>query len=181
MFNVSEEIGKIITTGNIKTALDLWAGRWQRSLLCANAWVKTIAVDNGNMPMWQFDQTLLDNTNISFIQSNIEEYLLEKNNGFDLILLINVIAFIKKENFLSDILIKITNSVNPQWYLLLSFFFDDDPTMQWPNTNFYTFDDFAFLKDEFDVIKEDDIRNDDLHKPYGAHKHHMWYLIIRKK
>jgi 2-polyprenyl-3-methyl-5-hydroxy-6-metoxy-1,4-benzoquinol methylase len=66
------------------------------------------------MPMWQFDQTLLDNTNISFIQSNIEEYLLEKNNGFDLILLINVIAFIKKENFLSDILIKITNSVNPQ-------------------------------------------------------------------
>jgi hypothetical protein len=71
--------------------------------------------------------------------------------------------------------------VNPQWYLLLSFFFDDDPTMQWPNTNFYTFDDFAFLKDEFDVIKEDDIRNDDLHKPYGAHKHHMWYLIIRKK
>jgi len=45
--------------------------------------------------------------------------------------------------------------------------------MQSPNINFYTFDNFAFLEKDFEVIKKIDIRKDDLHKPHGAHKHHI--------
>lgn len=181
MFDLLEEIKKILKIENITTALDLWAGRGQLSLFCANHWIKTVAVDNEKSLQWQFDKNLLSNKNIEFVSENIEDYLVKNNETFDLVLLMNVIAFIKKDVFLTDIIQKITHKMGNKWYLFFSFFFDDDPTMQSPNINFYTFDDFAFLEKGFEIIKKIDIRKDDLHKPHGAHKHHIWYIILKKK
>ena len=181
MFDLLEEIKNILKIENIKTALDLWAGRGQLSLFCANHWIKTVAVDNEKSSQWQFDKNLLENENIEFKSENIEDYLVKTNKTFDLVLLMNVIAFIKKDVFLTDTIQQIIHKINKKWYFFLSFFFDDDPTMQSPNINFYTFDNFVCLEKYFEIIKKFDIRKDDLHKPYGIHKHHIWYIIAKKK
>jgi 2-polyprenyl-3-methyl-5-hydroxy-6-metoxy-1,4-benzoquinol methylase len=76
--------------------------------------LKVTAVDNEKSPLRQFDKTLLENKNIEFISKNIEDYLLESDETFDLVLLMNVIAFIKKDIFLGDILQKITHKINKQ-------------------------------------------------------------------
>lgn len=181
MFDILEEIKNISTTENIKSALDLWAWRGQFSLFCINQWIKTVAVDNEKSLQWQFDKIILKNKNIEFISEDIEKYLRENNETFDLVLLMNVIAFIKKDVFLNNVLQKIIHIINKKWYFFFSFFFDDDPTMQSHNISFYTFDDFTFLETNFEIIKKIDMRKDDLHKPHGAHKHHIWYIIAKKK
>ena len=71
-----------------------------------------MAVDNEKSLQWQFDKNLLENENIEFKSENIEDYLTKSNKTFDLILLMNVIAFIKKDVFLTDIIQKIIHKIN---------------------------------------------------------------------
>jgi len=71
-----------------------------------------VAVDNEKSLQWQFDKNLLENENIEFKSENIEDYLTKSNKTFDLILLMNVIAFIKKDVFLTDIIQKIIHKIN---------------------------------------------------------------------
>lgn len=64
------------------------------------------------MPLRQFDQTLLSNSNITFIAQDIEQYIQQTNQTFDLVLLLNVIVFIPKPIFLEAILPKIIYVIN---------------------------------------------------------------------
>ena len=82
------------------------------------------------MPLRQFDKTLLTHPNITFVDQNIEEYIQQTNQTFDLVLLLNVIIFIPKPVFLETILPQIIAHINPEGYFIFSFFFSDDETMQ---------------------------------------------------
>ena len=181
MFDLAQELIEIIKNNSIETALDLWAGRGLWTNFLANHWVTTTAVDNQSMPMRAFDEVLLQNSHITFLPQNIEQYVQETDQTFDLVLLLNVIVFIPKSIFLETILPKIIEAIQTNWYLVISFFFADDKTMQWPKSHFYSFEDFDFLSKHFEITHKENIRTEDNHKPHGSHQHHIGYLIARKK
>ena len=181
MFDLEQELIEIIKNNSIKTALDLWAWSGIRTKFLADNGAQTVAVDNQSMPIRQFDQSLLLNPNITFISQNIEEYIQQTNQTFDLVLLLNVIVFIPKPIFLETILPKIIDVINKGWYLVFSFFFSDDQTMQSPKSHFYTFEDFDILNKDFEITHKENIRTEDNHKPHGVHQHHIGYLIVKKK
>ena len=133
------------------------------------------------MPIRSFDESLLQNPNITFFSQNIKQYVQETNQTFDLILLLNVIVFIPKQVFLETILPQIIAHINPQGYFIFSFFFADDETMQSPKSHFYSFEDFDVLNKDFEIIHKEDLRTEDNHKPHGPHQHHIGYLIVKKK
>lgn len=181
MFSLEQELYSLIQDKTIKTALDLWAGSGLRTNFLAEQWIQTLAVDNQSMPLRQFDKTLLQNPNITFLSQNIEEYVQQTNQTFDLVLLLNVMVFIPKPVSLEIVLPKIIDVINKGWYLVFSFFFADDETMQSPKSHFYRFEDFNFLSNDFEIITKEDLRTEDNHKPHGIHQHHIGYMIVKKK
>lgn len=53
--------------------------------------------------------------------------------------------------------------------------------MQSPKSHFYSFEDFSLLAKDFEIIHQIDERKDDIHKPHGLHKHHIGYMVLKKK
>ncbi|MFA5748093.1 MAG: class I SAM-dependent methyltransferase [Candidatus Absconditabacterales bacterium] len=162
-----------------KKILDLGAGRGESSELCAKMGANVTAIDNCSRENWQRNKKLNEYKNITFINCKIEEFVPKITQNFNMIILLNIIAFLDKQDFLNIYFPKIIQHTNIGGIIIINFFFDDDPTMQ--KINHYKFEDFDFLENDFEIIKKSDIWKDDKHKPYGVHKHHIGYLILKKK
>jgi chemotaxis methyl-accepting protein methylase len=91
----------------------LGSGRGQLSSLCASYDIPTIAVDSQQSPQWQFEEAFLYHKNIIFRHQRIEDFLQKNSENFDLIFLMNVITFFKKDVFLSEILLQILDTLTP--------------------------------------------------------------------
>jgi len=85
--------------------------------------------------------------------------------------LLNVIAFIKKDDFLSLYFPRIIKHINRGGLIIVNFFFADDPTMQ--KIQHYSFENFDIYLENLAILEKEDIRVDDDHAPYGLHKHHI--------
>ena len=161
--------------------LDLWAGEWKYSIFCASYGNKVIAVDNEWNNNWLWPDYLLNHPNISFIKWDIRELPNEVlNDKYNIILLYNVIVFLKKKFFLEVLLPQYLDLLDKWWVISLSFFFDDDETMSKNNLlSFYSFEDFDVL-DNIIIETKDEIYVEESHEPVGKHTHHIWYLEIKR-
>ena len=162
--------------------LDLWAGYGRYSIFCASYGHKVIAIDNESKENWLWPDYLLNHPNISFIKSDIRELpeniLREKYN---LILIFNVIVFLKKKFFLDVLLPQYLDLLDEWWVLCLSFFFADDEDMSKNQLlSFYSFDDFALDDKKFSVNMEEFFVKEN-HAPIGEHTHHIGYVEIKKE
>lgn len=177
---IAENIATIFSLKQITSVLDLGAGNGKRSLFSASYGAKVIAIDNQSMPLWQFPKYLKTHPSITFLQADIRDLNLNFNQSFDLILLFNVIVFLKKKFFLEQILPYYLEKLNQWGVLCLSFFFDDDPTMSInQKLSFYVFKDFKLPKGYIIQKQEEKILQDN-HIPDGEHEHHVWYIEIIK-
>ena len=162
--------------------LDLWAGEWKYSIFCASYGDKVVAVDNESKKDWLRPDYLLNHPNISFIKWDIRELpdgVLSKK--YDIVLLYNVIVFLKKKFFLESLLPQYIELLNKWWTISISFFFDDDEIMGKNNLlSFYSFEDFGNI-DNITLETKDEIFVEENHWDIGKHTHHIGYIEIRKK
>lgn len=161
--------------------LDLWAGDGRYSIFCASYGHRVTAIDNESKENWLWPEYLLNHPNISFIKWDIRELpeniLKEK---YDIILIFNVIVFLKKKFFLETLLPQYLDLLKKWGILCLTFFFADDEDMSKNQLlSFYSFEDFSFDEKKFSVNKEE-FHIKENHAPIGEHTHHIGYLEIRK-
>lgn len=181
MFDINLYLSNIFNNHNIRSVLDLWWGNWKYSVYAASYGCNVVAVDSNNMQGYLYPIYLKQHPKITFIQEDIIRFITDhpKEKTYDLIMIINVIVFLEKKIFMK-ILPKILDLLHDKWTLVISFFFEDDETMS-KNTklSFYEFDDFVLPK-WYQIFRKEDEMVEDIHKPYGAHKHHIWYIEIQK-
>ncbi len=165
------------------TILDLWAWDWRYSIFCASFWNKVIALDNESKENWLRPEYLQWHPNIKFINADLRE-LPESilSWEYSLILLLNVVPFLKKKFFLELLLPELVELLEDNWVFTLSFFFPDDETMSSKPLSFYTFDDFENSNNSsFSIQYKEELFLEENHAPIGAHVHHIGYIEIRKK
>jgi len=161
--------------------LDLWAGDGRYSVFCASYGHKVTAIDNESKENWLRPDYLLNHPNISFIKWDIRE-LPENilNEKYNIILIFNVIVFLKKKFFLEILLPQYLDLLDEWWTLCLTFFFADDEDMSKNQLlSFYSFDDFMFDEKIFSV-KKDEFFVKENHEPIGEHTHHIGYIEVRR-
>ncbi|MDR0650398.1 MAG: class I SAM-dependent methyltransferase [Candidatus Peribacteria bacterium] len=181
MFSLERNLASLLEQGEIKTVLDLGAGTGTYSIFCASYGCKVIAVDTQTMKQWKYPDYLLTHPNIIFYNSDInhlsQSYL---DQSYDLILLFNVVPFIDKQHFLQLLLPHYLDKLTGKGKLCLTFFFADDETMsQHQPLAFYSLSDFVLPKGYKTMVQQNE-KVEDIHPPYGKHKHHIGYIEISK-
>lgn len=178
-----KQLGKLLSAHQW-TVLDLWAWDWKYSIFCASFWNKVIALDNESKENWLRPEYLQWHPNISFENADLRE-LPESilNWKYSLILLLNVVPFLKKKFFLELLLTKLVSLLEDDWVLALSFFFPDDETMNLNPLSFYTFNDFENFDNNksFSIQYEEELFPRENHAPIWPHIHHIGYIEITKK
>lgn len=178
---LEEKLATLFHHQKISSVLDLGAGNGRRSIFCASYGAKVVAIDNQSKPDRQFPEYLTLHPAIHFFQADLKELPRPCDQRYDLILLFNVIIFLKKSFVLSQLLPYALSQLNPGGRLCLTFFFSDDETMGVnQKLSFYTFEDFQ-LPEGYTVETAEEKYLQDSHLPYGEHQHHLGYLEIIKK
>lgn len=169
-------IKEILGSKKIQNVLDMGAGKWYASLLCASYWATIDAVDNLSQKEFSYPELLKDHPNIKFHNLSLEEFGFFKM--YDLIIMTNIIMFLDKKIFIDNVLPKIVLALSENWVIVLSFFGTDDALFS-KTLSHYDINDFAIswlsIKESFDKSFSED------HPPYGLHKHHIHYLVLQKK
>ncbi len=101
---LEEKVAKLFNEQNIASVLDLGAGTGKWSVFCASYGAKVVALDNGSKELWTFPEYLKQHPLITFLSGDIKDCYPDNDQTFDLILLLNVIVFLKKKFFLENIL-----------------------------------------------------------------------------
>jgi len=173
------DIKKLLEKHHSQSVFDVWAGRGEYAGLASKMGAEVVALDSCSRKDRQWNQKLDADPNIVFIRSTIEDFFPKLSQNFDMILLLNIIAFLDKEYFLNVYFPKLMEHTNKSWIIVVNFFFEDDPTMQ--KVKHYDFQDFDPFMKNLNVIEKKDTLIEDDHQPYGIHKHHVWYLVFQKK
>lgn len=177
---LAENIAHLFWNHTITSVLDLGAGKWNWSVFCASYGAKVIAIDNQSKALWRFPEYLTSHPSITFLEADINDLNLNFHQTFDLILLFNVIVFMKKKFFLEKILPHYLEKLHIWGKLCLTFFFADDQTMgSNPKLSFYSFEDFK-VPQGYRIAQQKEKTEQDHHAPYGEHQHHLWYVEIAK-
>lgn len=177
---LAENIAHLFWNHTITSVLDLGAGKWNWSVFCASYGAKVVALDNGSKELWTFPEYLKQHPLITFLSGDIKDFYPDNDQTFDLILLFNVIVFLKKKIFLENILPFYLDKLTNWGTLCLTFFFCDDETMgKNPYLSFYDFQDFK-LPDWYVIQKQQETKELDDHPPYDKHQHHIGYLEIAR-
>jgi len=169
-------IDEVFKSWNVQDVLDLWAGNGKWSRVCAERWARVDAVDSLEMK-WFFDESWFkDQLLVNLHICKIEEF--ELNKKYDLVILSNIIMFLDKEWFLSDMFPRLISSLNEGARVLISFFLPDDELYLKCRSQ-YCVEDFndswLVIEKSYDELFEDD------HEPMGKHIHHIQYLVLRKR
>lgn len=168
-------LANLITTQNIKTMLDIWAGKGNISLLAASYGVKVDAVDPQLMRGWQFPRYLIDHPLIDFYQLKIEEFGWEK--GYDLIVCSNVVMFLQREYVFWVLLAQVYRHLSDHGYFLLAFLDAEDPSI--PTQHRYYLSDFERLSGRKMIAKHSHTIHES-HPPLGKHQHLVHTLLLQK-
>ena len=178
---LEEKLATLFHHQKISSVLDLGAGDGRRSIFCASYGAKVVAIDNQSKPDWQFPTYLTLHPAIHFFQADLKELPRPCDQRYDLILLFNVIIFLKKNFVLSQLLPYALSQLSPWGRICLTFFFADDQTMGVnQKLSFYTFEDFQLIEG-YALMHCEEKYLQDSHPPYGEHQHHLGYLEIIKK
>lgn len=110
---LEEKVAKLFNEQNIASVLDLGAGTGKWSIFSASYGAKVIAIDNQSKALWQFPEYLKNHPSITFLEADIRNLNLSFHQGFDLILLFNVIVFLEKKVFVEQILPYYLSQLNP--------------------------------------------------------------------
>ena len=101
---LEEKLATLFHHQKISSVLDLGAGNGRRSIFCASYGAKVVAIDNQSKPNRQFPEYLTLHPAIHFFQADLKELPRPCDQRYDLILLFNVIIFLKKSFVLSQLL-----------------------------------------------------------------------------
>ena len=177
---LEERLATLFHHQKISSVLDLGAGDGRRSIFCASYGAKVVAIDNQSKPDRQFPEYLTLHPAIHFFQADLKELPRPCDQRYDLILLFNVIIFLKKSFVLSQLLPYALSQLSQWGMLCLTFFFADDQTMGVnQKLSFYTFEDFKVPQGYCIECQEEQFEQDH-HAPYGEHQHHIGYIELAK-
>ena len=115
-----EFLQKIFATGKVEKVLDIGWGKWFYALYCASYWAKVDIVEPNVMQWFQYNLWL--HPLITHYEMMCHQFMLEAWK-YDIIILWNVIQFMKKE-YVLKLLPKLKEHLNENGSILISFFKD---------------------------------------------------------
>ncbi|MDP2789760.1 MAG: class I SAM-dependent methyltransferase [bacterium] len=164
----------ILDTHNVTSMLDLGAGEGRQVLAAVRKGAKVFAVDKqAVLPIAATDPA------VTWIQTTIEDYDIPKG-AFDLIVMKNVIHFLKREFVQHSLASSIVQGLRAHGTLYISTFGQNDIVFQKSLQGYYTDEE---LQDIFHpIVFEDSVQEivQDDHPPYGSHEHLLMKYIGRK-
>lgn len=170
----------IDTLWTVERALDLWCGQGWLSVYCADAGILVDAVDNSSLKNFLPWKKIRQHTKIKFYNKDIYSYLNICNKTYDLIILSNVLPFLKKDFIHSSILPFSERGLAQNWSILFSYFLYDDPVMS-KNRNMIlnnSLDFENFMGYRLTFVEE--FWQKDNHPPIWEHNHHIWIWVLKK-
>lgn len=168
-------IKDILLNNKVTNVLDIWAWKGYASLLCASYGADVDAIDNNSQPEFSFPKLLLDHPKIAFQSVELETFELTKE--YELVIMTNVIMFVKRDTLLNHVLPKIRKWMSNWAFLVLNYFLEGDPSMT-DNMNRYSPSDFSDFW--FSLVKSFDKTIEENHPPKWLHKHEIRFLVLKK-
>ena len=106
----------------------------------------------------------------------------EIKKDYDLVLLLNVIMFMKKEFVLNKLLPSIGEHMRNGGKLILSFFLEDDDIMvRGKRLSQYTVEEICSALPGLELIQSVDAKKNEDHPPVGLHVHHVQNMMFARK
>lgn len=177
---VFDRLKEVLNGQEIKEVLDIGGWKGMHTLFCASYGAKVDLVDPDRDKWYKYLEFLKwPHPLITQYQMMVHEFDIHKQ--YDLILLLNVIMFMKKEFVLNKLLPNINKHLKPHWKIIFSFMMsDDDMIMRENDLALYTIEEISSVLPDLKVVDTADMRSDEDHPPYGPHKHHIQYVMLSK-